>query len=175
MHARLPGWRRRWSLKRDNPTCEKTFARADDGSVPAWVLSLNVEPAEPRDAAPNGVVFDLTEEELRHLDARELRYDRVEVTESIRLSAAEGAELGAGEACFERVVTYSARREHFAPAPPPDAIILASYARTVESAFAALGEDERRAYLETTGPHPVEVVEAVLVRDQIPPGNPRDW
>ena len=41
--ARLPGWRRRWSLARDNLRSEKTFARAD-GSAPPYFLGLNIEP-----------------------------------------------------------------------------------------------------------------------------------
>jgi hypothetical protein len=53
--------------------------------------------------------------------------------------------------------------------------VIAAYAERVESAFAALGEDQLRLYRETTGPPPVEVIDAVLVRDRIPPGNPREW
>ena len=41
--ARLAGWRRRWSLARDNLRSEKTFARADDGTVPPHCLGLNIE------------------------------------------------------------------------------------------------------------------------------------
>ena len=42
--ATLQGWRRRFSLRRDNRTSEKSFALAD-GSIPDWILSLNLEPA----------------------------------------------------------------------------------------------------------------------------------
>jgi hypothetical protein len=45
----------------------------------------------------------------------------------------------------------------------------------VQAAFGTLGADQLNLFHETTGPPPVEVVEAVLVRDEIPSGNPRDW
>jgi cation transport regulator ChaC len=158
---RLRGWRRRWSGFRDNLRCEKTFALRG-GELPRHVLGLNIEPAEENERGPNGVLIELTEDELRRLDVREMRYDRVEVT-------------GQLDAEFDHVFTYRARREHFAPRPPPGAVIIASYAATVESAFDSLGNGQRRLYVETTEDPPVEVVEAELVRDRIPPGNPRDW
>jgi len=54
-------------------------------------------------------------------------------------------------------------------------VILATYVRAVEAAFETLGPDQLDLFRETTDPHPVEVVEGVLVRDQIPAGNPREW
>jgi cation transport regulator ChaC len=162
--ASLPGWRRRWSQARDNLTCEKTFARRSDGSLFRHVLGLNLEPADEEAEAPNGVVLELTADELRRLDVREMRYDRVDVTDRIEVPSG-----------IARVFTYAAKEAHFAPRPPEDTVILASYAGAVESAFGALGSGEQELYLRTTGPPPVEVVDAVLVRDRIPPGNPRDW
>jgi cation transport regulator ChaC len=158
--ARLPGWRRRWSGARDNLAVEKTFARRDDGRLPRHVLGLNIEPSDASDEAPNGALLEVSEEELRRLDVREMRYDRIEVP---------------GFVGFDRVFTYTAKRAHYAPEPPPGAVVIAAYAARVEAAFAALGEDQLRLYRETTGPPPVEVIDAVLVRDRIPPGNPREW
>jgi cation transport regulator ChaC len=161
--VRLHGWRRRWSQYRDNERCEKTFALAD-GTIPGHVLGLNLEPSDDDGLAPNGVLIELTDEELARLDVREMRYDRVDVSANVELP--EG---------IERVVTYTARAEHFAPSPPHGAVVLASYAGTVDSAFASLGEEQRRLYRATTGGPPVDVVDAELVRDRIPPGNPREW
>lgn len=160
--VRLRGWRRRWSTFRDNLRCEKTFALRG-GELPAHVLGLNLEPGEERGRAPNGVLIELTRDELERLDAREMRYRRVEVTGHLDAPG------------IARVFTYTARAEHFAPEPPPGAVILASYAAAVEAAFASLGEGEASMYRDTTGDPPVEVVEAELVRDRIPPGNPREW
>lgn len=161
--AELRGWRRRFSQRRDNLTCEKTF-ECEGGRRPEWILGLNVEEGED-DAGPvNGVVIELSEAELDRLDIREIRYDRVEVTELVE-----------GEGLPERIVTYVAKEHHFAPQPPEDAIILASYALAVEQGFDALGPGHLDTYRATTGPYPVERLEATLVVDRIPAGNPRAW
>ncbi|HMA27168.1 MAG: gamma-glutamylcyclotransferase family protein [Solirubrobacterales bacterium] len=161
--ARLHDWRRRFSQRRDNLTCEKTFEVAG-GRRPEWILGLNIEEGEDEAGPVNGVVIELTEVELDRLDIREIRYDRVEVTGAIE-----------GEDLPERIVTYTAKEFHFAPEPPEDAVILATYAAAVERGFEALGPDELEHYLASTGPDPVERVEAALVVDRIPEGNPRDW
>lgn len=161
--ARLADWRRRWSLGRENLTCEKTF-ELHDGHRPEWILGLNVERGEDPAGPVNGAVIEVTETELDRLDRREIRYDRVEVSGLVE-----------GEGLPERIVTYTAKQRHFRPEPPPDAFILASYAEAVESAFEMLGERELARYLATTGPYPVDRVEAMLVIDRIPEGNPRAW
>lgn len=166
--ARLAGWQRRWSLVRDNRTAEKGFAPLA-GAPFDHCLGLNVEPLDPsaeagsHERAPNGVLIALSESELERLDLREMRYRRVDVTAAF-------ADHG-----FDLVVTYAARPEHYAPAPPAGAVVIASYLRAVEAAFAELGASELDAFRRTTGEPPAPVVEARLVRDQIPPGNPRAW
>jgi hypothetical protein len=165
--ARLRGHRRRWSTVRDNRAVEKTFASAGSGEIPPYVLGLNVEPSAGEDEGPNGVLIELTEAELERLDLRELRFRRIDVTGSI--------DPADGRLEFDRVVAYSARPENFAPEPPPGAVILATYARTVERCFAQLGPDELAVYRATTDPPPVELIDPMLVRDEIPPGNPREW
>ena len=165
--VRLTGWRRRWSLVRDNERAEKTFARADDGSLPPFMLGLNIEPGGAEVDAPNGALIELSEAELGRLDLREIRYDRVDVTAAIS-PAAES--LG-----FARVIAYRAKPERYSAEPPEGAVVLRPYLEAVEAAFAARGENERRLFTETTGPPPVEVIDAVLVRDRIPEGNPRAW
>ena len=97
---------------------------------------------------------------------REIRYDRVEVTAEIGVEDQPG---------FDRVFTFTAKPRNHAETPPPGAVILASYARAVEAAFESLGAGQLDLFRDTTEPHPVEVVEGELVRDQIPAGNPRDW
>ena len=164
--ARLPGWRRRWSVLRDNLSAEKTFARADGGELPPWVIGLNLEPDEGGDPglAPNGALIEVDEAELERLDLREMRYRRVEV----------GGRVEAGDR-FDRIVIYTARPENFAPHPPEGAVAMAPYLRFVQTAFEALGEGEWELFLKTTGLPPVETIEPKLVRDEIPPGNPRAW
>ena len=161
--AGLREWKRRWSLGRDNLTCEKTFELAD-GRRPEWILGLNVERGEDAAGPVNGVVIELTETELDRLDIREIRYDRVEVSGLVD-----------GEGLPARIVTYTAKEWHFRPAPPPDSVILASYANAVERAFDELGPGQLATFHATTGPYPVERLAASLVMDRIPEGNPRAW
>jgi cation transport regulator ChaC len=158
--AVLRGWRRGFIQARHNPTCEKTFARAD-GGVPEWILGLGIEPEA--DGWVNGALIGLEEAEADRLDTRELRYERQDVTDAI------------DRAGFGRVFTYVAREAHRAPKPPPGAVILASYAAVTEAAFAELGSGELERYRESTCIPDVEIVDGVLVRDEIPPGNPREW
>jgi cation transport regulator ChaC len=160
--ARLHDWRRRFSQRRDNLTCEKTFECAGSWR-PEWVLGLNVEQGGDEAGPVNGVVIELTEAELDRLDIREIRYDRVDVTGSVE-----------GERLPERIVTYTAKEVHFAPEPPDDSIILATYAAAVEQGFENFGPGELEHYLATT-PYPVDRHEATLVIDKIPEGNPRAW
>ncbi len=164
--ARLPGWRRRWSIQRDNLAHEKTFAREDGGEVPRWVIGLNLEldPQADEELAPNGALIEIHEAELERLNMRELRYDQVDVG---------GAVTGGEE--FDRVVAYTAKPEHFAAHPPDGAVAMAPYLRAIEAAFNVLGDGQWELFLNTTGPPPVEMIEPVLVRDEIPPGNPREW
>ena len=161
--ARLAGWRRSWSQARDNLRSEKTFARAD-GTTPPYCLGLNIE--RRPGPGPNGALIEITEEELDRLAVREIRYDRVDVT----------AEIAPEEPlALDHVVTFTAKPSNYAETPPPGAVVLASYARAVEAAFASLGPGQLELFRETTDPPPVEVVEGVLVRDRIPAGNPREW
>jgi cation transport regulator ChaC len=164
--GRLHGWRRRWSLLRDNLASEKTFARGDGGELPRWVIGLNLERDEEIDdeLAPNGALIEISDGELERLDVRELRYNRVEVA---------GRVTGGGD--FNRIVTYAARPEHFSSQPPEGAVAMAPYLRAIEAAFRTLADGQWELFLKTTGPPPVETIEPVLVRDEIPPGNPRDW
>ncbi len=167
--ARLHGWSRAWTLGRDNLASEKTFARAD-GSLPRFCLGLNLD--RHREApAPNGVLIELSEPELERLDLREMRYDRVDVTGAVTIEDGTAARPPA----FDLVVTYSAKPEHHHPTLPEDAVIVSAYPATIEAAFDALGPGQLELFRATTVPAPVDPVEATLVRDRIPPGNPRAW
>jgi cation transport regulator ChaC len=161
--AELHGWQRGFTIVRDNRTCEKTFARRDDGSIPDWVLGLAVVAGE---AAINGALIPVEQAELERLDLREIRYRRVEVGAGI-----DGPRTGR----FDRVFAYVARPEHHAPAPPAGAVIIAAYEQTVEAAFAGLGRGELDRYRTTTSPCTAERIDAELVIDRIPAGNPRRW
>ncbi len=162
--ATLTGWRRGFTLVRDNRACEKTFARRDDDTVPGHVLALNIDPGSAADVV-NGALIRADEDELRRLDRREIRYRRIEV----------GARIAPAGGGFERVFAYVARAEHHAPSPPPGAVVLAAYERAVEEAFAGLGRGELERYRETTAAGSAERVDAYLLDGEIATGNPRRW
>jgi hypothetical protein len=166
--VRLEGWRRRWTVFRDNRAVEKTFA-LPDGTVPPFVVGLNIE-RDPGCEGANGVLIEITEEEAARLDLRELRYDRTDATAEVRPLAA-----GEDVPSFDRVIAYTAKPVHHAPEVPPGTIVIAEYVRTVEAAFAALGPGQLHRYRETTDLPPVAPSEAMLVADEIPQGNPRRW
>src|SRR5436190_19477520 len=117
--ARLLGWRRTWSIRRDNLASEKVFARAESGELLRWVIGLNLEPDGQGDGpGPNGALIEVTEAELERLDLREMRYDRVEVTEA-----------ATADHRFERIVAYTAKPEHFSAEIPAQAAAMAPYLR----------------------------------------------
>ena len=72
-------------------------------------------------------------------------------------------------------MTFTAKPENFAPPRRRAPSSSPPTCGRCEAAFGTLGADQLDLFHETTGPPPVEVVEAVLVRDEIPIGNPRDW
>lgn len=160
----LRGYRRAWTLARDNERSEKTFALAD-GRRPRHCLGLNLEP-DAGAPAVNGTLIEVAPAELERLDLRELRYRRVEVADAIAGDAAAG---------FDAVFAYVARPQHHHPTPPADSILIAGYLKAVERAFDELGPGQLETFRATTAALPVEVVEATLVEDRIPPGNPRGW
>jgi cation transport regulator ChaC len=161
--CRLRGWRRRWTVCRDNTAAEKTFA-LPDGTVPPFVLGLNIERDQASEGA-NGVLIEITEAEADRLDVREMRYDRIDVT----------ADVDGADGLFDRVIAYTGKARHHAPEPPAGGIVIAEYVRTVEEAFAELGPGQLEAYRASSDPPPVRPSEAALVADEIPEGNPRRW
>ncbi len=166
--ARLSGWRRRWSIYRVNTAHEKVFERVD-GEPFEHVVGLNIEQAPKAAEAewPNGALIELSETELERLDLRERRYDRVEVPpESALTEESHG---------FDRVFAFTAKEGHFAAETPPDSIIMATYVEACRAAFDELGPQGWEQFMATTGAFPAPVVDARLVADEIPEGNPRGW
>jgi hypothetical protein len=105
-----------------------------DGDRPAVrVCFLDLEPAAG--ATVNGVVLPL--ERPEQLDARERNYVRRDVTELI-----EGAE--------GRVWTYFGTPEARRRRREGEAVISRAYLEGVEECFRRLGEEEHRAFREST-------------------------
>jgi cation transport regulator ChaC len=166
--ARLKGWRRRWSIYRLNTAHEKVFERVD-GKPFQHIVGLNIEraPKAPENEWPNGVLIELTEGELQRLDRREVRYDRVGVDPAAAITSEPHG--------FDRIFVFTAKEGHYTAETPPEAIIIASYVHACEAAFGELGPEAWEEFLATTGEFPAPVVDARLVVDEIPEGNPRTW
>lgn len=164
--ADLRGFRRAWGVAMDNRRDLPGYKYYTDagGARPAvFVCFLDVAPATDDGAAVNGLCLPVSEAELAALDARERNYERVEVTESVRVTGGE---------VRGRVWTYagsSAGRERLRRGVASGtAVIDAGYLRAVRTGFAALGEAERRACAGSLDPGGMPVVE--LVRHELPPG-----
>ena len=89
-HARLTGWRRRWSVARDNRATEKCFARAHDGSIPAHCVGLNLERTAGGGPGATGVLLSVKEGDLERLDVREMRYERTDVSADVEVMRGKG-------------------------------------------------------------------------------------
>lgn len=147
--ARLPGHRRTWGVAMDNSDDipgYKHYETPDGGRPAVRVCFLDIEP-DP-DTTVNGVVLPL--ERPDQLDARERNYVRRDVTELI-----EGAE--------GRVWTYfgspeaRSRRRHGQP------VVSRAYLEGVEEAFRRLGDEQHRAFLESTDLDTVPVCDLIRV------------
>ena len=132
--------------------------------MPEWILGLGSVASDP-EGWVNGALIEVDEAAAARLDLREIRYERVDVTRVPR-SRARGP---------EPVFTYEPRPENRAPEPPPGAVMLRSYLTIVEAAFAELGPGELERFRESTDIPAVETIDGRLVRDEISPGNPREW
>ena len=106
--ARLEGWRRSWTLVRDNLALGEDVRPQGRHDSP-FCLGLNVEPSAGD--GPNGALIEVSGAELERLALREVRYDRVEVSEAIRVERTPA---------FDRVFTFTAKPENLAPAAPPE-------------------------------------------------------
>ena len=172
--ADLVGYRRNWSVARDNRACEKTFARSGDRWVPETILLLNAQEAQSTDRL-NGVVYSVKEAELKLLTEREKRYMPVEVGGSLtERDSLEGENVGLGSR-YERIYTFIGKTEHVVGAPPVGSCVLNSYLAAVAAGFESLGEREVDTYRATTDDHGVEVIESELLSGGATQGRPGDW
>ncbi|HWL43475.1 MAG TPA: gamma-glutamylcyclotransferase family protein [Ilumatobacter sp.] len=101
----------------------------------------------------NGVIGWVTDEELVRLDAREVDYDRVDVTELIDSPAALDAPVETYVPRPESIVRYESARD------AGTAAIEQRYWDLVAGAFAGFGRAARQRFLDTTPPPDVPVLE----------------
>ncbi len=170
--ADLYGFRRSWSVARNNRESEKTFARVSDGWVPDHVLLLNAAKAEPKDHL-NGVIYTVAEPELKRLEEREKRYRLVEVRDRLTYRQ-ENFESG-DVPPFTEVHTFTGRPDHLICLPPPNSCVLESYLDAVLEGFKQLGGHELEIYHETTDDHEVDVLRTELISGEVEEDLPSKW
>jgi cation transport regulator ChaC len=146
--GRLRGFRRRWGVAMNNweggeevkhwldrPTGERPRIR---------VAYLDIEPSEGRTV--NGVAIPVDAERLAMFDAREVNYERVDVS-----AAVEPAISGR---VFAYVGLDTARERCRRGAVDSDTFVSRDYAAAVRRAFERLGPDALAEFDRTTDPRP---------------------
>lgn len=146
--GRLRGFRRRWGAAMNNwetTAGDKHFLDPESGEKPAIrVAYLDIE--ERPGATVNGLAIPADAERLAALDAREVNYLRVEVSERFEPALAGRVFAYAG--------TEAARRRCRAENPSAPVCVSRDYVAATRAAFASLGEDALAEFDRTTEPPP---------------------
>ena len=142
--VKLKGWVREWGVVIDNTKAAHRCVRLADGRIaPGYIAVLNVRrpAAGERPTDPNGVLFEVTEADLRKIDERETHYKRLVVTDSV-VNKPTGT-----------IYTYTGHdRFLLTGMDRPDIVIPGAYHDLVEQGFASLGQKMRVEYLSSTLP-----------------------
>lgn len=139
----LNGWIREWSVVIDNTIARHRCIRKADGSLlPGYIAVLNVRRPGPGEhpTNPNGVLFEVTEADLRRIDTRETHYRRVDVTRDV-VNRPTGI-----------IYTYSGLDRFLLGSKHAQTAIPGHYHALVRQGFTALGPNMYETYLSTTLP-----------------------
>lgn len=143
VRARVDGFRRVWNVAMDNAIDVPGYKyyRHRDGDRPVgFVTFLNLMPAAGHHV--NGVAVEVTELELRELDARERNYDRHDITAWVR-----GASPGT---VWTYVGSADARGRYEAGLAAGRAVVSREYYEAVLRGFDALGPEAAAEFAATT-------------------------
>jgi hypothetical protein len=174
--ADLSGLRRIWGVAMDNRRDLPGYKYYTDagGRRPAvFVAYPDLVPADPapihpaedltpdgRTARVNGLCLPVNDAMLEHLDRRERNYERTDVSDRVAPGALNGARVWA------YIGTDAARARLAQGRRAGTAVIDAGYLRTVEAAFAVLGDDELAGLRASLAPGDLPVVP--LIRHELP-------
>lgn len=150
--ATLNGWLREWSVMLDNTTTIRRFELLPNHQVPRFVGALNIRKPRSNEKAtqPNGVLFEVTDEDIFKMDKRENHYTRREVTKDI-IGSPGGI-----------VFTYGGMREFCIPEKRKQEVILPkSYLDLVENGFSSISDAYLQTFRETTVPATIPIKESV--------------
>lgn len=145
--AELSGYQRRWNYGIGHVAGWWT----DDDGVHQECTIVALGLVAAAELAVNGVVVQVSSDELAQLDHRERHYDRVDVTELVRTATPIDGEVVTYVPRAEAIERYEAART------AGTAAIEQRYWDLVDGAFAALGDDRRVRYHASTPPPDVPV------------------
>ena len=149
--AELKGWVRNWSVVLDNSTTIRRFELLPDHQTPHYVAARTVRRPRDHEIAPNpnGVLFEVSDEDIARMDEREDHYVRQDVTSDIL------GEVEVGSCIY----TYVGKDEFCVKENDNRYIILpGSYLKLVESNF---DEENLKKFRETTLPAEYPIPETV--------------
>lgn len=139
-YVNLQGWIRDWSVAVANNSLKGRYVHAHTDTLPDHVLALNIQ-RDPKSAfGVNGILFAVSEKDLRNLDNREFCYERVDITKDIL-----------GQHPFDIVYTYTGLSEYLV-SEQHQAVIPKSYQDVVCEGFRGIDELAYKWYVQSTAP-----------------------
>jgi hypothetical protein len=147
----LVGWVRDWDIVLKNKANRRQFRVVPTNEIPDHVAALNIRRPRTNELPtnPNGVLFEVTDDDLLAMDMRESHYDRVEVTEDI-VGDFEG-----------QVYAYVGRSQHTGLLAD-GTIIPESYYQLVAETFLSLGPGMQEKFFSSTLTSPLPIRPTVL-------------
>jgi cation transport regulator ChaC len=146
--GRLRGFRRRWGVAMNNWEAsedEKHFVDPETGLKPRLAVAyLDLE--EAPDEAVNGLAIPADAARLRELDAREINYERIDVSVAFEPTIARTVFVYRG--------TEAARQRARAGVDSGEIYASRQYVERIERAFNALGPGQLDEYGRSTEPLP---------------------
>lgn len=145
--ATLKGWVREWGVVIDNTEAFNRCIRLTDGRpAPGHIAVLNVRRAAAgeKPTHPNGVLFEVTEADLKMIDERETHYARVDVTQYVVNKPTGRIYVYTGNEAF-LIGGMDVRRKG-------RIVIPGDYHEVVRQGFASLGQAMLDEYLSSTLP-----------------------
>lgn len=153
--GRLRGFRRRWGVAMDNwegGEGVKHFVDRATGERPRIRVAY-LDIYEDAGCAVNGLALPVDREQLDALDAREVNYERVELTAAFE-PAGSARSLPESPRVFAYIGLDAARERCRRGAEDGDVFVSRDYAAGVRRAFARLAPDALAEFDRTTDPLP---------------------
>lgn len=143
--CQLRGFRRCWNVAMDNQVDlpeYKYYTDPETGDRPGlFVAFLNIRPSES--SMITGILFQVNEKELRQLDLRERNYQRIEVTDQIKIPVTDGK-------VWAYRGTTAAEERYLQGMRTETTCISEEYYRFVYDCFCCCGEKSAQNYMDST-------------------------